>query len=226
MRFVSVWMIRSASASNAAGAVSTASVTSAATAAASIASVARAMSCSASQVDSRRCRPSESRRSRSRMSLISRTSRSVFSHGDLRHPLRALGQRPEDAALQQAERAADRRQRRAQLVADDRRELVLDALDGAPLGDVVEDHDGAADATVLHDRRARVLDRKGRAVLAPVHVRRRSGGSRRPAATRASGTPRPDTGCRRAWSDAASRAGCGRSARRAGTRSCACRRGS
>ncbi len=78
-RFVSVCRTRSASASNGAGAVSTASVTSAAWAAGSITSVARAMSCSASQVVSRRRRASESRRSRSRMSLIRRTRRSVFS---------------------------------------------------------------------------------------------------------------------------------------------------
>ena len=60
--------------------------------------------------------------------------------------VRARGQLAELAAGQQAERAADRGQRGAQLVADDREELVLHPVDLAPLGDVAEDHHRAADA--------------------------------------------------------------------------------
>ena len=53
-------------------------------------------------------------------------------HGELEHALGLRGQLAEDAALQQAERAADRGQRCAQLVSNHRDELVLDLLAFTP----------------------------------------------------------------------------------------------
>ena len=67
-------------------------------------------------------------RSMSRMSLIRRTSRSVLTTRHRHHVRGLLGQRTQHAPLQQPQRAADRGQRRAQLVTDDRQELVLQAL--------------------------------------------------------------------------------------------------
>jgi hypothetical protein len=87
--------------------------------------------------------------------------------GDVEHPLALIGDRPHRAAGEQAERAPDRRQRRAQLVRDDRHELVPEPLGLPSRGDVGEDDHGALHASALHDRRAGVLDREARAVLAP-----------------------------------------------------------
>ena len=79
--------------------------------------------------------------SRSRMSLISRISRSRVLGGDHRHALGRRRQLADGAAGEQAERAADRGQRRAQLVADHRDELVLQPLDLGAVGHVAEHGD-------------------------------------------------------------------------------------
>ena len=63
---------------------------------------------------------------------------------DLDHPPPAFGELADGAAGEQAERAADRRQRRAQLVADDGHELVLHPVDLVAVGDVAEHGDRAA----------------------------------------------------------------------------------
>ena len=90
--------------------------------------------------------------------------------GDRDHAPGLLGRRAQSPALQKAERAADGGQRRAQLVADDRDQLVLDALDLTALTDVLEDHHGAGDPALLQERRAGVFDGEGRAVPAPEDV--------------------------------------------------------
>ena len=62
---------------------------------------------------------------------------------DVDHPPPALRELADGAAGEQPERAADRRQRGAQLVAHDGHELVLHPVDLAPVGDVAErGHEG------------------------------------------------------------------------------------
>ncbi len=63
--------------------------------------------------------------------------------GDLEHLLRLLGAGGECAAGEQAERSAERGERRAELVGDGGDELVLHAVEGAALGGVGEGDDDA-----------------------------------------------------------------------------------
>ena len=61
--------------------------------------------------------------------------------GDVDQPRRLGGQRAGDTACEQAERAGDRRQRRAQLVTDGRDESRLQLLDLLARGQVADDAD-------------------------------------------------------------------------------------
>ena len=76
--------------------------------------------------------------SMSRMSLISRTSRWLLFWA-ISSSRRRLRQRAGGAAGEQAERAGDRGQRRAQFVADGGDEFVLQALDALAVADVDDD---------------------------------------------------------------------------------------
>ena len=82
----------------------------------------------------------------------------------------------EDAAGDQAERGAQRSQRRAQLVAHGGDELVFHAIEPAALGDIRERDDGAAHDSIVYQLARDVFHRERGAVLAPedfvVHAHR------------------------------------------------------
>ncbi len=101
----------------------------------------------------------------SRMSLMMRTSRSqLFSAICSRLAMLRVRHRP-GVVEDELHRAANRGQRRAQLVADDRDELVLHAIDFAQPRDVLERDDGAGDVTELvAQRRAAGEDREHAAI--------------------------------------------------------------
>ncbi len=63
--------------------------------------------------------------------------------GDVEHLSHGFGDFAHHAAFDQAQRAGDRGQRRAQFMADGGHELALHRLDAFAFGDVVHHHDGA-----------------------------------------------------------------------------------
>ncbi len=88
--------------------------------------------------------------------------------GDLQHPLPLLGNRADQATAQEAERAANGCQRRAELVADGRHELALQAFDGFLVRYVPESQSDTRHAfLVVQDRSDDVLDGKRRAISSP-----------------------------------------------------------
>jgi hypothetical protein len=89
---------------------------------------------------------------------------------DVHHPAGRGSQRPECAAGDQAERAANGGQRRAQFMAHHGHEFALQPVDLVPLGDVAEHHNGPDRLAVDDEWRRRDLDRNGQAVGAEVTV--------------------------------------------------------
>ena len=77
---------------------------------------------------------------------------------------------PSRPLCQQPERAPDRGERGAQLVADDREELVLHPVDLLALGHVAEDHHGPAQLVLVDHRAGGDLDGERRAVGPHVDV--------------------------------------------------------
>src|SRR5207237_2879612 len=86
-------------------------------------------------------------------------------HGYIEHLLRALADVSDQAAGEKSERAANRREGRAQLMADRRNEFVFHAIDDESFGDVAErdDYAGRTRRRIEH-RAGGVFDRDFRSV--------------------------------------------------------------